>query len=52
MEFDEVWCYGNDGISPLGDTLVIGLMDYGFDYNLADILPNVFQIIMKYQTTL
>ncbi|MBK9272467.1 MAG: S8 family peptidase [Saprospiraceae bacterium] len=42
MEFDEVWCYTNEGISPLGDTLVIGLMDFGFDFRLNDILPNVF----------
>lgn len=42
MGFDEVWCYDNDGISPLGDTLVIGLMDFGFDFKLDEILPNVF----------
>lgn len=42
MKFDEVWCYANKGLSPLGDTLVVGVIDQGFNFELEDILPNIF----------
>ena len=42
MGFEDVWCYQNEGISPLGDTIVIGVIDNGFDFNLAEIKPNLF----------
>lgn len=43
MEFDEVWCFKNTGINPLGDTLVVGVIDFGFDYTIPDLLPNVYR---------
>ncbi len=42
MKFDEVWCFKSNGINPLGDTLVVGVIDNGFNYQLRDIAPNVF----------
>jgi hypothetical protein len=42
MGFEDVWCYENGGISPLGDTLVIGVIDNGFDYGLTELKPNLF----------
>ncbi|MBK9108112.1 MAG: S8 family serine peptidase [Saprospiraceae bacterium] len=43
MRFDEVWCFKNSGINPLGDTLVVGVIDFGFDFTLADLHPNIFR---------
>lgn len=42
MKFDEVWCYKTDGISPLGDTLVVGVIDNGFSFGLEELYPNVY----------
>ncbi len=42
MKFDEVWCFKKDGISPLGDTLVIGAIDRGFYFEYQDLVPNIF----------
>lgn len=42
MQFDELWCYGTSGLSPSGDTLVVGVIDFGFAYGLEDLLPNVY----------
>lgn len=42
MKFDEAWCYKNNGLSPSGDTLVVAIIDQGFNYNWRDLLPNVF----------
>lgn len=42
MNFDEVWCQNNSGLSPQGDTLVIGIIDMGFKFDLVDLIPNIF----------
>jgi hypothetical protein len=42
MKFDEVWCYKNEGLSALGDTIVVGAIDAGFNFEYQDLLPNVF----------
>ncbi|MBK8955731.1 MAG: S8 family peptidase [Saprospiraceae bacterium] len=42
MRFDEVWCFKNLGLNPLGDTLVIGVIDFGFDFKLPDLIENIF----------
>lgn len=42
MQIEDIWCFKNDGISPLGDTIVIGVIDEGFDYTLADLKRNIF----------
>lgn len=42
MKFDEVWCYSTTGLSPFGDTLVVGVIDQGFNFELEDMLPNIF----------
>lgn len=42
MKFDELWCFKTEGLSPFGDTLVVGVIDQGFNFELADLLPNVF----------
>lgn len=43
MGFDEAWCYDKGGISPLGDTLAIGLIDFGFDYRVHDLNENLYR---------
>jgi len=43
MGFDEAWCYDKGGISPLGDTLAIGLIDFGFDYHVHDLNENLYR---------
>lgn len=42
MKFDEIWCFTNEGVSPLGDTLVVGIMDFGYDFKLSELINNVF----------
>jgi serine protease len=42
MKFDEAWCFKNEGLSPDGDTLVVGAIDNGFFYTYTDLIPNVF----------
>jgi hypothetical protein len=42
MKFDEAWCFKNGGLSPDGDTLVVAIIDQGFNYTWRDLLPNVF----------
>ncbi len=42
MKFDEVWCYKSNGLNPFGDTLVVGVIDNGFNYQLRDLAPNIF----------
>ncbi|MCC6752748.1 MAG: S8 family serine peptidase [Saprospiraceae bacterium] len=42
MKFDEVWCYRTEGLSPLGDTLVVGVIDNGFSFGLDELYPNVY----------
>ncbi|MDQ3142257.1 MAG: S8 family peptidase [Bacteroidota bacterium] len=43
QDIENVWCYNTSGISPLGDTLVIGVIDFGFDFSIDDILPNTYK---------
>ncbi|MEO6191000.1 MAG: S8 family serine peptidase, partial [Saprospiraceae bacterium] len=43
MGFEEVWCYNKGGINELGDTIAIGVIDFGFNYTLSDIDENVFR---------
>ncbi|MEO6191039.1 MAG: hypothetical protein ABIO44_12445, partial [Saprospiraceae bacterium] len=31
MGFEEVWCYNKGGINELGDTIAIGVIDFGFN---------------------
>ncbi len=42
MKFDEAWCYNNSGLSPRNDTLVVGVIEYGFNFEYKDIIPNIF----------
>jgi len=42
MQFDETWCYGTTGLSPEGDTLAIGVIDFGFAFSQEDLLPNIY----------
>ncbi len=42
MRFDELWCLNNSGLTPSGDTIVVGIIDNGFNYSLPDILPNIY----------
>ncbi len=42
MKFDEAWCYNNSGLSPQGDTLVVGVIDFGFLFRYKDLLPNIY----------
>jgi subtilisin family serine protease len=43
MRFDELWCLNNSGLTPSGDTIVIGIIDKGFNYSLPDIFPNIYK---------
>ncbi|MBK9721580.1 MAG: S8 family serine peptidase [Saprospiraceae bacterium] len=42
MKFDEIWCYATSGLSPFGDTIVVGAIDNGFSYWLTDMIPNIY----------
>ncbi len=42
MNFDEIWCSNNSGLSPSGDSIVVGIIDLGFNHTLPDIKPNVY----------
>lgn len=39
---NEVWCFGNSGLSPEGDTIAIGVVDLGFNINEDDLFLNLF----------
>lgn len=43
MGFEDVWCYDHGGISPQGDTIAIGLIDFGFDYRCEDLTDNIYR---------
>lgn len=42
MGFEEVWCFNNNGITPLGDTIVLGIIDQGCNCDITDISANLF----------
>ncbi|NOT36409.1 MAG: S8 family serine peptidase [Saprospiraceae bacterium] len=42
MGFEEIWCFDNNGITPLGDTIVIGIIDQGCNCDITDIHSNLF----------
>ncbi|MCC6816640.1 MAG: S8 family peptidase [Saprospiraceae bacterium] len=42
MGFEDVWCYDLKGVSPLGDTIVLGVIDNGCNCDNPDINPNLF----------
>ncbi len=43
MGFEDAWCYDQNGISPLGDTIALGLIDFGFDYRCEDLNENIYR---------
>ncbi|MBK9722008.1 MAG: S8 family serine peptidase [Saprospiraceae bacterium] len=48
MKFNEAWCFKKEGLSPAGDTLIVGVIDNGFNFVLSDLIPNIF--INYYET--
>ncbi|MEP7195393.1 MAG: S8 family peptidase [Saprospiraceae bacterium] len=43
MGFEDLWCFDRGGISPLGDTIVIGVIDFGFNYTIPDLNSNIYR---------
>ena len=43
MRFDELWCLNNSGLTQSGDTIVIGIIDKGFNYSFPDIFHNIYK---------
>lgn len=42
IKFDEAWCFKSEGLSPAGDTLVVGAIDAGFNFEWRDLVQNIF----------
>ncbi len=42
MGFEDLWCFSNNGITPLGDTIVLGVVDNGCICDIDDISQNLF----------
>ncbi len=42
MFINDIWDFNCSGLSTEGDTLAIGVIDYGFDFSIPDLKPNLF----------